>query len=59
MKKQWKELKIGVQYFAPNKYEFDIATDKPYEITVDITNVNMLGVRIEGVVLANAMLYTE
>lgn len=46
------ETKIG-------EYEFDIATDKPYEITVDITNVNMLGVRIEGVVLANAMLYTE
>lgn len=46
------ETKIG-------EYEFDIAKDKPYEITVDITNVNMLGVRIEGVVLANAMLYTE
>lgn len=42
-----------------DEYEFDIAKDKPYEITVDITNVNMLGVRIEGVVLANAMLYTE
>lgn len=40
-------------------YEFDIAKDKPYEITVDITNVNMLGVRIEGAVLADAMLYTE
>ena len=40
-------------------YEFDIAKDKPYEITVDITNVNMLGVRIEGAVLANAILYTK
>lgn len=41
------------------EYEFDIAKDKPYEITVDLTNVNMLGVRIEGAVLANAMLYTK
>lgn len=42
-----------------DEYTFDIAVDKPYEIKVDVEDVNLLGIRIEGIVLANIRLYRE
>ena len=41
------------------EYEIDIAEDQPYAISVDVENINLLGITIEGAVLANAILYTE
>ena len=41
------------------EYEIDIAKDQPYEISVNVENINLLGITIEGAVLANATLYAE
>lgn len=41
------------------EYTIDISKDKPYEIEVNLKDVNILNIVIAGSVLANAKLYTE
>lgn len=41
------------------EYEIDIVYDQPYEISVEIDNINLLGIVIEGAVLVNPTLYSE
>ena len=49
-------------YNGDNKigeYTIEITMDKPYEIEINLENVNLLGVEMAGAVLANAKLYVE
>ena len=49
-------------YNGDNKigeYTIEITKDKPYEIEINLENVNLLGVEMAGAVLANAKLYVE
>lgn len=41
------------------EYTIDISKDKPYEIEVNLEDVNLLNIVMAGSVLANAKLYTE
>lgn len=41
------------------EYSFDIAQDKPHEIKVDVSGVNLLSIQISGAAFANAKFYTE